>query len=738
MWAQGTSHRSVLICIKNTLKSSSSLSAGLSLLLASSAYAQDGSVEEVELDPVVVIVGETTAKTVAKSTVDSETLERLQSSSVVEALSTLPNVNLEGGIRFGGQTFSIWGFAEQEDVRVTFDGVQKDFEKYKQGSIYIEPELLKKIEVDKGSFSAEKYGSFGGSVEMTSKSANDMLEDSDKNYGSYVKLGYGTNGDALSTTGAVYGRSDEYGSDLLISTTRRSNAKLVSGDGERLLLSDLELWSGHFKGSIDREAHSFELSGAYSYNHNREPYDNQNGQLDLSSIIDRYGWDEALRRFSVDRLTRDATLSAKYNYNPDSDLVNLSIHAGWALTDQKDDREYQAPVTTPTLGGDKSWLSYESYNLDIKNSSVFNTGDFEHSINYGLQLRHHKRDSWAFTEAYKNLSYFNYGNYPLYYSPGGQEVRQSVWAEYSINYNDVLQVTPGIRYDHIKLDGTGNPSPAYNLPGMHDYSSVTYSGWSPSLSTLLKINNNISLFADIAYKMRAPIIDEVYSVDSLTYSSQQLEAERNIAKRVGLVFTKDNLFTQGDIFKTRISYFHNDIRQNIELLNGRDNRNAFFAEYGSKPDYFNARGYYTQGIELEAYYDSRYLFGSLALSWMDGEINGEVYDTFSSNNERVPEISPLTLTTIVGFKVPDYDITAGWKAKFVDDIDHVYGFDGYDDAKGFGVHDIFASWTPQEGRFKDLELRASVENVFDKEYTPYMSLYPAKGRNFKASLSYKF
>ncbi|WP_196223297.1 TonB-dependent receptor [Roseibium sp. RKSG952] len=695
------------------------------------------------LDKIIVTSGDASAKTVSNATISSETLEAMQASSVPETLSILPNVDLKGGARSRGQSINIWGFGDQEDVRISFDGMQKDFEKYRQGTIFIDPELLKTIEVEKGSFSAESYGAFGGTVELISKSASDMLAPG-QSIGAFTKLGVESNGNALNKTGAVYGRSEEHGAELLVSLTNRMGDNITTGDGETLLFSEGETWSGHFKGSLERGAHFFEMSGAFSNSSQIEPYDSNRGQVSVSSyLIDLYGYDEALLRLAVDRTTKDKVVSARYNYNPDNELIDLTIKGGWSQTDQHDIRPLEDQDPSGYIGGDENWLKYNTFNTEVKNTSSLYSqfgSDITHELSYGVQFQHLDRESWARVDAYADREEYNYGHYQLEYVPEGTETRWGIWTEYAVDIAGTFEIIPGIRYDLVRTQGIENAAPIFNNAGLgHDYSAVNSTGWSPSLRTLWKLNSNVSLFGDWAYKLRAPLIDELYDVSAWGDSSSlQLEAERVVAWRGGAVATFDDLIVPGDRLKTRASYFHNTVYDNIYVMFGGPNNDYWEDIYGYTPSYHNLRGYYTNGIELEAYYDSAYVFASMAYSVMGGKHVGTLRDMYGVENQAVSDISPTTLATVLGFKIPDVGFAMGWRAKYADSMTSAAWYDNYNDTKGYGVHDVFASWTPQDGRFEGLELRASVENMFDREYTPYLSLYPAKGRNLKASLSYKF
>ncbi|MEM7069761.1 MAG: hypothetical protein AAF478_12850 [Pseudomonadota bacterium] len=84
----------------------------------------------------------------------------------------------------------------------------------------------------------------------------------------------------------------------------------------------------------------------------------------------------------------------------------------------------------------------------------------------------------------------------------------------------------------------------------------------------------------------------------------------------------------------------------------------------------------------------------------------------------------------------DHDLKYGWKSRFVDNQDGVAG--GRPSTPGFATHGIFVSWIPEDNEFEGIEFRASVENLFDKQYKEFLSNDPAPGRTFKVSLVKRF
>ena len=82
-----------------------------------------------------------------------------------DLLEFTPGVEVDGGPRRNGQTVSIRGF-DDEAIITMIDGRRQNFEAAHDGRFYIDPSLLKSVEIVKGSSSAI-YG--GGAIGDTLK-----------------------------------------------------------------------------------------------------------------------------------------------------------------------------------------------------------------------------------------------------------------------------------------------------------------------------------------------------------------------------------------------------------------------------------------------------------------------------------------------------------------------------------------------------------------------------------------
>lgn len=452
---------------------------------------------------------------------DTKAIEQAQASTLPELLKTVPGVALLGGVRIQGQGITIRGFGRQSDVRVILDGAPKNFEQYDQGSVFIEPELLKSVEIEKGSTSV-KYGNggFGGTIKMETRSAADMLREGE-NWGAWLKTGYQSANRGLTESGAVYGRSD-FGTpvtyDGLAAITWRKGDDVRVGGGERYLASNSQLTS--FTGKLNASTDNQELIGSLRYGTNSDwgPVAAIRGQVTpTESDIKKYGYREALLRRLSWREFKDLSGSLEYKFHGDSDLVDARILLSYSSTQLDSTRPKGLKNYTPSAstGGQEQHSLYSDIHFEAENTSKFQLGGFEHSVNYGVQLNRHKRDTDMFDISRPNDPQYNYGHYAPWFMPGGQQDSVGIYAYDKIAVTDKLMLIPGIRYDFIRSEGTPNAAPRFNNPKVgHDFSAVSHDGVTPAFSVVYEPTSNLQFFADWAYAFRAPNIDEIYSNQS--------------------------------------------------------------------------------------------------------------------------------------------------------------------------------------------------------------------------------
>lgn len=150
-----------------------------------------------QMTPIVVQAEKEDTIQFGQSVLNQKAIDRYQANNVAQLLDNMPSVGSAGSPRPGGQTINILGMGGVEDVPISLDDSIKSFDKYRQGSVFIEPEILKKITVDKGPHNVEVgNGGFGGKVTLETKDATDLLI-GDNNVGAFLKYSRFSNNQTL-------------------------------------------------------------------------------------------------------------------------------------------------------------------------------------------------------------------------------------------------------------------------------------------------------------------------------------------------------------------------------------------------------------------------------------------------------------------------------------------------------------------------------------------------------------
>jgi hemoglobin/transferrin/lactoferrin receptor protein len=252
-------------------------------------------------------------RTLPITTITTEQLQRGQFSNIFDAVRSVPGVSINGGPRPSGMTFNIRGYGDNEDVMIKVDGVPKGFEKYRMGGTFIEPELLKSIEVQRGPQISSGSGSLGGTVIASTKNAEDFLRPGQK-YGGKLKFGYGNNNDEYSRSYLIYGRPDER-LDILYNYSNRQSNNITLGNDKKLESSAIESISHLLKVSLMPAEDLQLVTSIVKFDDTGlQPYDATGGQPGFFGNVVR----------SIDDLTWSETL----NYDPETKWVNLKASVG--------------------------------------------------------------------------------------------------------------------------------------------------------------------------------------------------------------------------------------------------------------------------------------------------------------------------------------------------------------------------------------------------------------------------
>ena len=719
-----------------------------------------------QMTPIVVQAEKEDTIQFGQSVLNQKAIDRYQANNVAQLLDNMPSVGSAGSPRPGGQTINILGMGGVEDVPITLDDSVKSFDKYRQGSVFIEPEILKKITVDKGPHNVEVgNGGFGGKVTLETKDATDLLRD-DKNIGAFLKYSRFSNNAQNTYTGAVYGKSEDGLVDAMFYYTNRDSGDVKRPDGTKFLYSAQEQNTYLAKLNFHpTDSQKITLNAMQGGHKGWEPFAAMRDQdaVPTEADIKKYGYEEAWKRRLVYRDQNDISYSMGYEFNPDSNpYLNLKATASYSKTEQHDQRLPSVNGSAATLGNE-SWVTYTNTALKLSNISDIATEYGTHKLKVGAQYQKMEQNSLIYDKNNAKKPDYNFGYYEPNYMPSGEQQMLSAFVEDQYQINN-FTITPSLRYDHITNIGNPNRAPRYNDPSAgHDYSSKTYTGWSPRLALAWKQADYLTWFANISKTWRAPRVDEQYYVQSAVTSvpstSRYLRPEKMLAIRLGNEMNFDDVFASEDHLQVRLTYHRNrgsdEIFRNLSTFCKVQAENNANGGNGSINDcngnynhgfYRNVNDYTIKAYEAEVFYNQPTWFTGLTYSYIRGQRDNSPVNPWFEQKTWMTDIPPKKATATLGVNVPEHHLTMGWRGIFVAAQDRSLSDNEKSIAassfslpktKGYSLHSVYADWQPVGE--KGPKLNFSIDNLFNRDYKMYLGEYmTGTGRDYKLSISQSF
>lgn len=668
----------------------------------------------------------------AVTVVEQEDIDRQQANTVGETLREVPGVQVLGSDRVFGEAFNIRGIGATENsadaarVVVTVDGAPKFNEQYRMGSLFSDPELYKKVEVLRGPASSTLYGAgaIGGVINLVTKDAADFIAPGDTG-AVRLKSSYETNGNGTLMSGVWAHRfSDSF--EVLAQGNWRRADDYTKANGLVLDGSKFDAYSGLIKGTwyVDHEQVVRASYQRWDSKADNQPY------TQTSQTIPLFGFG------TLDRHVIDQTYVLSYE-NPaaDNPWLDLNVALTYSDTQNRQGQSSGAPAN-PSLPTNTAILFATDYaykTLQLKADNTFDhIGDgFENYLTLGVQASHQKRLAGRPTGAAALPSH-----------PEGTENKLGLFAQNEFVWDDRLTLIPGARVDFYRM------TPDASVAAHAAASPVEGIAFSPKLAAHYKINDNFGIFGSIAHTERFPTLDELFST---SYNGAGTAVSRGIS--LGLKKERSNNYELG--FATafhdigggsnsvgfKATAFYNDIKDGI-----RTNPASGGAAI---PNYINVNRMRIYGVELEGSFESDYVFSRLAYTHLVGQYtDGYTIGTASiAPGDPLETIPQDKLVLTIGGRLPQYGLSfgatttvaaAGRYAVPVTQGPFVVTGDPDTTAKAWTRVDVFASWKPEDGKFKGWEAQFGVHNLFNADYRENLRLDRSKGRTFKFTLARQF
>lgn len=441
------------------------------------------------------------------TTIGESVLRQRQPNSVFEVLDEVPGVAVQGGPRSSGMGFNIRGYTDGEDVRIELDGVGKGFEKYRFGGTFIEPELLKSIEVRRGAQIESPAGALGGTVSARTRDAADLLRPGQR-WGARMRIGHASNNDETQAFVAAYGRPSER-TDFVAARSRRESNDIRRPDGERLALSDTDAGSSLVKGSwwlTDQWRAT--LSWVRYQDQGLQPYDTTGGEPGAFGQVQRRIGDDTV---SLQTQWEDEASGARWQATVGRSRTRVRDHMekGWsvfstlaAVDDDVDHQHatYDTRATLPLIGPAPG-----------ASPDAVDTNTWRMSLHMGVQGGHSERTSRRVTgSALLNETTYIGGHNPA--QPSGSQDRVGGYAQLDVRHGG-WQALPGIRWDRFTTRVIGANATALLAAGQPD--EITAQRASPSFTLSHQwAPQGWTVFGTVARAFRPPLLDEAFAKSS--------------------------------------------------------------------------------------------------------------------------------------------------------------------------------------------------------------------------------
>ncbi len=629
-----------------------------------------------------------TGTAVPVTNIDQEEINDRQANTVAELIDSVPGVTLVNGSTPQGSGINIRGygangtFGTDQKVLILVDGATTGAEElYRIGNqLFTDPQLYKSVSVIRGTVGSFEYGSgvVGGVVQLETKDASDFTGGEPGFRFRQTLEGY-SNGSGFASSSILAWQPNRQ-TEFLFNYTYRDQSDQKDGNGDTIGNSAFTLPSLLAKGKYsfgDNLEHSITATWNQSSSEERDvPYDS------FGTTADAFG--------NVDREIETRIAVLRYQYRPaGNDLVDLDVNLSYS--EQSIDSSYVPGSSslegTPFFPGIRALAdathNYETTKLTIKNSAYFQTGAASHDLRFGVEFIDRERlDAPS--------------------APGGTDRRVALFAVDDIQFGDRLTVTPALRYETQDIKGNGDAAAPFNA----SYDNDALMG---GLSARYEFASGFAVFAGGAYTESLPIIDDLGTPRYMT------QPEKSRTWEAGFSYDRGDIFAAGDALRAKVNLYSTDLWDITSYVSGTPSQPLSKVE--------------TEGVEIEASYAHATGF----------------YVDFNANIVNATEFSAAGIGSPWRNEPTDSARIALGK-RFGETLDVSWeifgaksGLDSSGDpVGGYGVNTLRATYLPQEGALAGFELRAGIENIFDKAYQPNLSTRNSPGRNFKLTLAKTF
>lgn len=610
------------------------------------------------------------------SVIDTADPENQTAASAADLLHSVPGITLSGTGRTNGQDVNLRGY-DRRGVLVLVDGVRQGTDTGHLNSTFLDPALIKRVEIVRGP-SALLYGSgaLGGVIAYNTVNASDLLMESQQ-YGFRVFGTGGTGDHSLGMGASAFGRTDNL--DGLIAWSSRDRGDLRQGDGSTAP-NDESINNMLAKGAWKIDG-AQALSGSLRYYNNaaQEPKNPQEVAATSASNP------------MTDRSTIQRDMQLSYKLAPQgNDWLSAESTVYWS----------ESRINAQNLDNTNEYREQTTKGGKVENRSRLFTDSFaSHLLTYGGEYYRQEQKPGGATTGFPEAK--------IDFSSG--------WLQDEITLRDLpVTLLGGTRYDNYRGSSDG-------------YADVDADKWSSRAGMTISPIDWLMLFGSYAQAFRAPTMGEMYN-DSKHFSigrfytnywvpNPNLRPETNATQEYGFGLRFDNLMLSDDALELKASYFDTNAKDYISTT-------VDFAARTTMS--YNVPNAKIWGWDVMTKYTAD-LF-SLDLAY--NRTRGKNTDT----GEYISSINPDTVTSKLNIPLAHSGFSVGWIGTFANRSTHVSS--QYTKQPGYAVNDFYVSYQGQQA-LKGMTTTLVLGNAFDKAYWSPQGI-PQDGRNGKIFVSYQW
>jgi hemoglobin/transferrin/lactoferrin receptor protein len=656
------------------------------------------------------------------SVVERDIILDFNPSTLQDVFQAIPGTQFDSGPRRSGDAPTIRGLTDN-GVLIFLDGARQSFVSGHDGRFFVDPELVKSVEVVRGPSSA-LYGSgaLGGVIATRTITADDFLAEGE-NFGVRLNAGFQSVNDEFRLGVTGVGKTSDGSLDLVAHFTYRNAGDIRLGSGD-ILPADDEIASSLLKFTA-RPADGLELSASY-LRFSLDATDPQNPQgANIANPANEL----------VFRDSRNDTVQLGLKWDAASPLIDFNA-VGYYSRNAVQEDEVLSPRTVDR--------QVESFGILLDNRSRFSLGNnSDVTLTYGAEY-YRDEQSGLDTET------------PDTTRGGVPDARTDfigVFLQAELQLGDLgpipgqLTIIPGIRWDSFDSEATGEAF------------TIDDDEFSPKIGVSYRPIPEFLLFGSYALGFRAPSFNEAFAdgvhfvvpnlsappgpfeqnfVSNLFIGNSNLQPEQSENWEVGAGFDFNDLLQAGDSFTIKGSYYRN----NVDNLIGLDVNTplgcfvpalAFAQPCGSGPDFgntsqnVNIQNAQIDGIEIEFSYDSDVFYARGYFATIDG-----VDRDSGAFLEGV--LQPDTLYVDFGAKLGDTGLRIGSRNTYAADFTAINQPQDARDA--FLVSDLYIVWQPQFAGLRGIRLDLGLDNIADADFEVVNAGVSQPGRNAKIALSW--